>query len=77
MQSSGSSNYYLQAMLGSTVSSVVYEKVGSILYNEYSVAGKNVWQIRADHNARPSEEVLHYVNDIWLPYANRKLKKIA
>ena len=44
---------------------------------EYSVAGKDVWQIRADHNARPSEEVLHYVNDIWLPYANRKLKKIA
>ena len=42
---------------------------------EYSVAGKDVWRIRADHNARPSYEVLHYVNDIWLPYANRKLKK--
>ena len=44
---------------------------------EYSVAGKDVWQIRADHNTKPSEEVLHYVNNIWLPYANRKLKKIA
>ena len=40
MQSAGSSNYYLQAMIGSSISSVVYEKVGSILYNEYSVAGK-------------------------------------
>ena len=40
MQSGGSTNYYLQAMIGSNISSVVYEKVGSILYNEYSVAGK-------------------------------------
>lgn len=40
MQSAGTSNYYLQAMIGSSISSVVYEKVGSILYNEYSVAGK-------------------------------------
>lgn len=43
MQSSSSSSnsaYYLQAMLGSNISSVVYEKVGSILYNEYTVAGK-------------------------------------
>lgn len=34
------SNHYLQAMLGSEVSSVLYEKVSSILYNEYSVSGK-------------------------------------
>ena len=34
------SSYYLQAMLGSNISSVLYEKVGSILYNEYLVAGK-------------------------------------
>lgn len=43
LQSSSNSNnsaYYLQAMLGSNISSVVYERVGSILYNEYTVAGK-------------------------------------
>jgi len=41
-QTSNTSNssYYLQAMLGSNISTVVYEKVGSILYNEYTVAGK-------------------------------------
>lgn len=38
--STTNSSYYLQAMLGSGVSSVLYEKVSSILYNEYSVAGK-------------------------------------
>ena len=40
MQSADSSNYYLQAMLGSNISTAVYEKVSSILYNEYKVAGK-------------------------------------
>lgn len=40
MQSADSSNYYLQAMLGSNISTTVYEKVSSILYNEYKVAGK-------------------------------------
>ena len=38
--SNNNSSYYLQAMLGNNISSVLYEKVGSILYNEYSVAGK-------------------------------------
>ena len=38
--SNSNSSYYLQAMLGNNISSVLFEKVGSILYNEYSVAGK-------------------------------------
>lgn len=41
MQSSTSdSSYYLQAMLGSSVSSVLYERVSSVLYNEYKTEGK-------------------------------------
>lgn len=37
MQSSSSSNnsYYLQAMLGENISSVLYERVTSVLYNQY------------------------------------------
>lgn len=38
--SSTNSSYYLQAMLGSSISSVLYEKVSSVLYNEYMVAEK-------------------------------------
>lgn len=37
---STNASYYLQAMLGSSVSSVLYEKVSSVLYNQYFVDGK-------------------------------------
>ena len=44
---------------------------------EYSIKSKKVLQCYADHNAKPNEAVMNYVNNIWLPYANRTLKKIA
>ena len=44
---------------------------------EYSLSQKKVLQCYADHNTKPSEDVLHYVNKVWLPYANRTLKQIA
>ena len=44
---------------------------------EYSLSQKKVLQCYADHNTKPAEEVLHYVNKVWLPYANRTLKQIA
>ena len=40
---------------------------------EYSVWYKFV---DANRNAQPSEEILHYVNKVWLPYANKHLKQI-
>lgn len=44
---------------------------------EYSLKKKKVLQCYADDNTEPEEAVLHYVNKIWLPYANKTLKKIA
>lgn len=44
---------------------------------EYSIAKKKILQCYADHNSKPNENVMHFVNDIWLPYANKTLKKIA
>ena len=44
---------------------------------EYSLSQKKVLQCYADHNTKPAEDILHYVNKVWLPYANRTLKQIA
>lgn len=43
---------------------------------EYSLSRKKVLQCRGDKNQQPSEQVLDFVNKKWLPYANRKLKKL-
>lgn len=44
---------------------------------EYSLKNKKVLQCYGDHDHKPSDDVLHYVNKIWLPYANKILKQIA
>ncbi len=44
---------------------------------EYSLKQKKVLQCRGEKNQQPSEQVLEFVNNKWLPYANRKIKKIA
>lgn len=44
---------------------------------EYSLKTHQVLQCYATHNTKPDEDVLHYVNKIWLPYANKALKQIA
>ena len=43
---------------------------------EYSLKTHKVLQCYATHNTKPDENVLHYVNKIWLPYANKHLKQI-
>ena len=43
---------------------------------EYSLAKHQILQVRGDHNSTPSKEILNYVNDTWLPYANKQLKKL-
>jgi len=35
-----------------------------------------VLQCYANRNSKPNDEVLHYVNKVWLPYANKHLKQI-
>lgn len=44
---------------------------------EYSLKNRKILQCYGEHDHKPNEEVLHYVNKVWLPYANRTLKQIA
>ena len=44
---------------------------------EYSLLQHKVLQCYGEHDHRPDDNVLEFVNKKWLPYANRKLKKIA
>ena len=44
---------------------------------EYSLKDKKVLQCYGDHDSRPNENIMQFVNKKWLPYANRKLKQIA
>lgn len=44
---------------------------------EYSPKRKRILQCYGDHDSNPNEEIMYYVNKVWLPYANRALKKIA
>ena len=44
---------------------------------EYSLKNGKVLQCYGDHDTRPSEEVLNFVNRKWLPYAHKKLKTIT
>lgn len=43
---------------------------------EYSLTNHKILQCYADHDTKPKEQVLQFVNKVWLPYANRKLRKI-
>ena len=43
---------------------------------EYSIKGKKVLQCYGDGDTKPNEEIQEYVYHNWLPYANRKLKKL-
>lgn len=43
---------------------------------EYSLKTRKVLQCYGDHDSKPNDDILHYVNKIWLPYANKMIKKI-
>ena len=44
---------------------------------EYSPKMKRVLQCYADHNARPNQQIMNFVEKQWLPFANRQIKKLA
>lgn len=44
---------------------------------EYSLKNHKVLQCYGEHDSTPEDNVLNFVNKIWLPYANRKLKSMA
>ena len=43
---------------------------------EFSLKTHKVLQCYGEHDHKPSDNVLHYVNKVWLPYANKNLKQI-
>jgi hypothetical protein len=43
---------------------------------EYSIESKKILQCYAQSNTKPDERVLDFLHQSWLPYANRKLRKI-
>lgn len=43
---------------------------------EYSIQECKILQCYGENNTKPSEQVLDFVNKVWLPYANRRNKKI-
>ena len=44
---------------------------------EYSLSKKKILQCYGDHDSKPASDIEEFVYKKWLPYANRKLKKIA
>lgn len=44
---------------------------------EYSLSKKKILQCYGDHDSKPNADIEEFVYKKWLPYANRKLKKIA
>ena len=44
---------------------------------EYSLKQKRVLQCYAYGNTPPDNTVTYYINNVWLPYANKTLKKIS
>lgn len=44
---------------------------------EYSLKTHKVLQCYGIRNSKPNDETLHYVNKIWLPYANKTIKQIV
>lgn len=44
---------------------------------EYSLKTKRILQCYANRDSKPSDDILNFVNNKWLPFANRQIKKIA
>ena len=44
---------------------------------EYSPKQKRILQCYGDHDSKPNDSVMNFVNKKWLPYANKKIKQLA
>ena len=43
---------------------------------EYSLKSRKILQCYGEHDSKPNESVMTFVNKKWLPYANRQIKKL-
>jgi hypothetical protein len=44
---------------------------------EYSLRSKKVLQCYGYNNTKPDDTILTFINKVWLPYANRTVKKLT
>lgn len=44
---------------------------------EYSPSQKRLLQCYGEHDSRPNKQIMQFVNEKWLPYANRKLNRLT
>lgn len=44
---------------------------------EYSIKNKKVLQCYGYKDSKPDDSILNFVSQVWLPYANRKIRKVA
>ena len=44
---------------------------------EYSLQNHKILQCYGEHDHKPSNAVLHYVHKVWLPYANKTLRRLV
>ena len=44
---------------------------------EYSLSLHKILQCYADHNTKPDDNALRFINKIWLPYANKQLRQLT
>jgi len=43
---------------------------------EYSIEKHKILQCYGKNDSTPNDDILHYVNKVWLPFANRQMKKL-
>ncbi|MEG1529390.1 MAG: PcfJ domain-containing protein, partial [Clostridia bacterium] len=43
---------------------------------EYSLKSRKVLQCYGDNDTKPDDTVATFVNKLWLPYANKQVKKL-
>ena len=44
---------------------------------EYSLKNHKILQCYADHNSKPANKVMNFINKVWLPYANKQLRQLT
>ncbi len=76
----GSMGYDQKMMRGETLIFFVRTKEEPekpLVTVEYSPSKKKILQCYGINDTKPSDDILNYVNNQWLPYANRKVKKLV
>ncbi len=75
----GKMNYEQKVARGESLIFFLRNKTSSNspLYTlEYSPEKRKILQCYGENNSKPNDDAEHFINKIWLPYANKQLRKI-